>query len=30
MLLHFSETAMGISRKTHDQSGFDYAMAVMK
>ncbi|XP_026468846.1 cytochrome P450 4g15-like [Ctenocephalides felis] len=24
------ETAMGISRKTHDQSGFDYAMAVMK
>jgi cytochrome P450 family 4 len=24
------ETAMGVSRKTQDQSGFDYAMAVMK
>ncbi|XP_077287523.1 cytochrome P450 4g15-like isoform X2 [Arctopsyche grandis] len=24
------ETAMGISRKTHDSDGFDYAMAVMK
>nr|BAM73805.1 cytochrome P450 [Bombyx mori] len=24
------ETAMGISRKTQDESGFDYAMAVMK
>lgn len=26
----FLETAMGVSRKTQDQSGFDYAMAVMK
>lgn len=25
-----SETAMGVSKKTQDQSGFDYAMAVMK
>lgn len=25
-----AETAMGVSRKTQDQSGFDYAMAVMK
>ncbi|CAO1376199.1 unnamed protein product [Diamesa serratosioi] len=24
------ETAMGVSKKTQDQSGFDYAMAVMK
>ncbi|KAL4714434.1 hypothetical protein ACJJTC_017729 [Scirpophaga incertulas] len=24
------ETAMGISRKSHDESGFDYALAVMK
>jgi cytochrome P450 family 4 len=29
LALHL-ETAMGVSRKTQDQSGFDYAMAVMK
>jgi cytochrome P450 family 4 len=29
-LLQHAETAMGVSRKTQDQSGFDYAMAVMK
>lgn len=25
-----SETAMGVSKSTQDQSGFEYAMAVMK
>lgn len=30
MLFIFVETAMGITRKTQDESGFDYAMAVMK
>jgi len=24
------ETAMGVSKKTQDKSGYDYAMAVMK
>lgn len=30
MYLLFTETAMGITKKTQDESGFDYAMAVMK
>lgn len=29
-ILSFSETAMGVSKKTQDKSGFEYAMAVMK
>lgn len=29
-LSNLTETAMGVSRKTQDQSGFDYALAVMK
>jgi hypothetical protein len=29
-LFHFTETAMGVSKKTQDKSGFEYAMAVMK
>uniref|UniRef100_A0A182SI15 Uncharacterized protein n=1 Tax=Anopheles maculatus TaxID=74869 RepID=A0A182SI15_9DIPT len=28
--LYSTETAMGVSKKTQDQSGYDYAMAVMK
>ncbi len=28
--LKIPETAMGVSKKTQDQSGYDYAMAVMK
>ena len=26
----FPETAMGVSKKTQDKSGYEYAMAVMK
>jgi hypothetical protein len=29
-LILFSETAMGVSKKTQDKSGYEYAMAVMK
>jgi hypothetical protein len=28
--LFVAETAMGVSKKTQDKSGFEYAMAVMK
>ena len=30
MCLYPTETAMGVSKKTQDQSGYDYALAVMK
>lgn len=29
-IFYNAETAMGVSKKTQDQSGYDYAMAVMK
>jgi hypothetical protein len=29
-LILFSETAMGVSKKTQGKSGYEYAMAVMK